>query len=123
MKTIKDTNLKDKTVLVRVDYNVPMKNGEITDDLRIRASLPTLEYLLKNDVKIVTIFLRVPKEELRRRLENREDKPSPKEIELRLNRFDYEESKIGMYDYVIKNDDLEKTVQIIMTIIKNEANM
>ena len=46
-----------------------------------------------------------------------------KEIELRLNRFDYEESKIGIYDYVIKNDDLEKTVQIIMTIIENEYKL
>ena len=79
--------------------------------------------LLKDDVKIVTIFLRVPKDELRKRLQNREDKPSPKEIELRLNRFDYEESKIWAYDYVIKNNDLEKTVQIIMTIIENEYKM
>ena len=69
---------------------------------------------------MVTIFLRVPKDELRRRLKHRIEKASIKEIELRLNRFDYEESKIGIYDYVIKNDDLEKTVQIIMTIIKNE---
>ena len=76
--------------------------------------------LLGNDVKIVTIFLRVPKEELRRRLENREDKPSIKEIELRLNRFDYEESKIALYDYVLRNNDLEKTVQIIMKIIERE---
>ncbi len=79
--------------------------------------------LLKNDVKIVTIFLRVPKEVLRKRLENREDKPDLKEIELRLNRFDYEESKIGLYDYVLKNNNLEKTVQIIMTIIENEYKM
>jgi len=77
---------------------------------------------LKNEIKIVTIFLRVPKPELRKRLENRIDKPKLKEIELRLNRFDYEESKIGLYDYVLKNDDLEKTVQIIMTIINNEKN-
>ena len=76
--------------------------------------------LLGNDVKIVTIFLRVPKEELRRRLEKREDNPSNKEIELRLNRFDYEESKIGLYDYVLKNNELEKTVQIIMKIIERE---
>ena len=76
--------------------------------------------LLGNDVKIVTIFLRVPKEELRRRLEKREDNPSNKEIELRLNRFDYEESKIGLYDYVLKNNDLERTVQIIMKIIERE---
>lgn len=79
--------------------------------------------LLKNDIKVVTIFLRVPKEVLKNRLENREDKPSPKEIELRLNRFDYEESKINFYDYVIKNNNLEKTVQIIMTIIENELNI
>lgn len=79
--------------------------------------------LLKNDVKVVTIFLRVPKEVLKNRLENREDKPSPKEIELRLNRFDYEESKISFYDYVLKNNNLEKTVQIIMTIIENEINL
>ena len=44
-------------------------------------------------------------------------------MELRLGRLDYEESKIGLYDYVIKNDDLEKTVQIIMTIIENELRL
>ncbi|MFR8104559.1 MAG: guanylate kinase [Clostridia bacterium] len=79
--------------------------------------------LLKEDTRVVTIFLRVPKAELERRLKNREDKASPKEIKLRLNRFDYEESKIGIYDYVLKNDDLEKTVQIIMTIIENEERI
>ena len=76
--------------------------------------------LLKKDTKVVTIFLRVPKEVLRKRLENRIDKPSEKDITLRLNRLDYEESKIGLYDYVLKNNDLEKTVDIIMTIIKHE---
>ena len=79
--------------------------------------------ILKDEVKIVTIFLRVPKNELKRRLENRADIKNIKEIELRLNRFDYEESKISLYDYVLKNDDLEKTVQIIMTIINNERNV
>lgn len=79
--------------------------------------------ILKQDTKVVTIFLKVPKEVLRKRLENRIDKMDPKQIQLRLNRFDYEESKIGLYDYVIKNNDLEKTVQIITTIIKNESNL
>ena len=79
--------------------------------------------LLKSDTKIVTIFLRVPKEELKRRLKSRIDKPSPAEIMLRLNRFDYEESRINLYDYVLRNNDLEKTVQIIMTIIENEVRL
>lgn len=82
-----------------------------------------LKEILKNDTKVVTVFLKVPKEELKRRLENRIDKPSPDEIKLRLNRLDYEESKIGLYDYVLKNNDLEKTVQIIMTIIENEVRL
>ncbi len=79
--------------------------------------------LLKEDTKVVTIFLRVPKDELKRRLENRIDHLSPKEIQLRLNRFDYEESKIGIYDYVIKNDNLEKTLSIIETIIEKEYKL
>ena len=79
--------------------------------------------LLGQDTKIVTIFLRVPKDELERRLKERIEKPSPEEIILRLNRFDYEESKIGLYDYVLKNNDLEKTVQIIMSIIENELKL
>ena len=63
----------------------------------------------------------MPKEELRHRLENRIDKPSEGEIILRLNRFDYEESKISLYDYVLKNNDLEKTVNIIQKIIEEES--
>ena len=82
-----------------------------------------LKEILKNDTKVVTVFLKVPKEELKRRLENRIDKPVPDEVKLRLNRFDYEEYKIGLYDYVLKNNDLEKTVQIIMTIIENEVRL
>lgn len=44
-QTIRDVDVKGKTILVRVDYNVPLDGGKITDDLRVRASLPTLEYL------------------------------------------------------------------------------
>ena len=59
----------------------------------------------------------------KKRLENRVDKPSLKEIQLRLNRIDYEESRIGMYDYVVKNNNLEKSLDIIQTIIKDEYNL
>ena len=103
--------------------NEKIQEGKIiVKDIEVNG-VENLLKLLKDDVKIVTIFLRVPKDILRERLQKRIDKPSLKEIQLRLNRFDYEESKIGMYDYIIKNNDLEKTVQIIMTIIKNEYNL
>ena len=76
-----------------------------------------------NDTKLVTIFLKVDKEELKNRLINRGDNLSEADMQLRLGRLEYEESKIGLYDYVIKNDNLEKTVQIIMTIIENEKKL
>jgi len=46
-------NLGNKTVLIRVDFNVPIKNGIITDDSRIKAALPTLNYLLENGARCV----------------------------------------------------------------------
>ncbi len=51
MKTIRDLDAKNKTILVRVDYNVPLKDGKVDNDLRIRASLPTLKYLLDHGAK------------------------------------------------------------------------
>lgn len=104
-------------------FNEKVKEGKIiVKDIDVNGT-ENLVKLLEKDMKVVTIFLRVPKEELERRLKNRIDKPSPKEIKLRLNRFDYEESRIDLYDYVLKNDNLEKTVQIISTIIKNEYEL
>jgi len=52
-KTIKDVELKNKVVLIRVDFNVPMKNGVITDDNRIVQALPTIKYALEQDAKLV----------------------------------------------------------------------
>ncbi len=103
--------------------NDKIKSGKIiVKDIDVNGT-EHLKELLGHDTKVVTIFLRVSKEELKHRLENRIDKPSPQEIILRLNRFDYEESRIDLYDYVLKNNDLEKTVQIIMTIIENEIRL
>ena len=56
MKTIRDLDIKDKTILVRVDYNVPINNGKVESDLRIRASLPTINYLLENGAKKIILI-------------------------------------------------------------------
>ena len=52
-KTVKDLDVKGKKVLVRVDFNVPIKNGVITDDNRITAALPTLNHILENGGKVI----------------------------------------------------------------------
>ena len=52
-KTLKDLDVKGKKVLVRVDFNVPIKDGVITDDNRIIAALPTLKYILENGGKVI----------------------------------------------------------------------
>jgi phosphoglycerate kinase len=54
-KTIRDLNLKDRRVFIRVDFNVPLKGGVIGDDTRIKASLPTIEYALEAGASSVVL--------------------------------------------------------------------
>ena len=53
MKTITDLKLKGKRVLIRVDYNVPLKGGVVTDDFRVKASLPTINHCLNEGAAVV----------------------------------------------------------------------
>src|SRR5438876_7053236 len=54
-KTIRDLQVKDRRVFLRVDFNVPLKNGVIGDDTRIRSSIPTIEYALEAGASRVVV--------------------------------------------------------------------
>ena len=55
LNTVKEADLKGKRVLIRVDFNVPVKNGVVTDATRIKAALPTINYILDNGASLVVM--------------------------------------------------------------------
>ena len=84
MKTIKDINLENKKVLIRCDFNVPMKEGKIVDDTRITAALPTIQYALNNNAKVILFsHLGRVKEEAKKKKNNLA--PVAKRLEELLN--------------------------------------
>ena len=77
--------------------------------------------VFREGLKVVPIYLKVEKDELYKRIINRG--ATKEEADLRLSRFEYEESFIPIYDYVVYNDNLEKTVNIIEKIILEEYKL
>ncbi len=53
MRTLKDLNVDNKKVLIRCDFNVPLKEGEIVDDTRIKGAIPTINYCLERNAKVI----------------------------------------------------------------------
>lgn len=55
MKTIKDIDINEKKVLIRCDFNVPIKDGKIVDDTRIEGALPTIKYAIEHNAKVILL--------------------------------------------------------------------
>ena len=55
MKTIKDVNIDNKKVIIRVDFNVPIKEGKIVDDTRIVGALKTIKYCIDHNCKVILL--------------------------------------------------------------------
>ena len=83
----------------------------------------SLKDIFKENIKIITIFLYITKEEMEKRLRNREDNLNEKKLKLRISRYDYETEKSTEYDYVIENNNLEETVEKIEKIIAKERKI
>jgi 3-phosphoglycerate kinase len=74
IKTVKDVNLKGKRIIMRVDFNVPMKDGKVQDDTRIVAAIPTIKYILDQGVKTLTLMSHLgdPKKDMKKAKEKAE---------------------------------------------------
>lgn len=86
-KTIKDIDMKGKRVLMRVDFNVPIKNGVIQDDTRITAAIPSIQYVLENGAKSLVLMSHLgdPKKDTKKAKEKAEKAGKPFSEEDYLN--------------------------------------
>lgn len=87
IKTVKDTNLKNKRIIMRVDFNVPMKDGKIQDDTRITAALPTIKYILEQSPKSLVLMSHLgdPDKDSKKAKEKAEKDGKPFDMETYLN--------------------------------------
>ncbi len=103
VRTVKDADLSNKRVLIRADFNVPLKDGVVTDDSRIKAALPTIEYVLKQPGASVILL-----SHLGRPKGKRDETYSLKPVAVRLSELLGKDVKTGS-DCV--GPDAEKAVQ------------
>lgn len=78
-KSVRDIDLHGKRVLMRVDFNVPLKNGVIQDDIRMRAALPTIKYVLEQKPKYLVLMSHLgdPKKDAKKAKEKAEKDGKP----------------------------------------------
>lgn len=113
MKTIQDIDVKNKIVLVRVDYNVPLKDGKVESDLRIKASLPTINYLLEHDAKKIILISHLGRPEGKN---NKEFSLSPVADSLKKL---LKNQKISLYPLPENNQSIDIPDDIKITLLEN----
>lgn len=113
MKTIKDLDVKNKNILVRVDYNVPLLDKKVESDLRIRASLPTINYLLENGATKIILISHLGRPEGK---ENPDFslEPVAKELEKLLPN-----QKIGFYPLPKNSEKIEIPANTKIVLLEN----
>ncbi|MCX7821607.1 MAG: phosphoglycerate kinase [Brevinematales bacterium] len=78
-KTVRDIDIKGKRIIMRVDFNVPMKDGVVQDDTRIKAALPTINYILEQGAKSLVLMSHLgdPKKDMQKAKEKAEKEGKP----------------------------------------------